>query len=204
MKILMNGLELSRQAEGNMEVGQVLSEVQNEIHAGGKVLLDASIDGVLIENGFRRRRQLATPVTRIKKLELTIQDKDIVSEQILKDSLQVYQQIQQEVPVLATRFRLGDEYAANQQLADMLEKLTLSLKGSALVLKKRTESNGFQMRLNQAGNSLAPVLDRVLAAQTSGDYTTLADQLEYRLPAALNECYNCMAEAAQETTAPLK
>ena len=64
MKIYLNGLELGREATGEMEVGQVLSEVQSEIHNGGKVMLAASIDGVPVESGFRRRRQLATPVTR--------------------------------------------------------------------------------------------------------------------------------------------
>ncbi len=197
MKIFMNGLELGREATGEMEVGQVLSEIQSEIHAGGKVLLGASIDGVAIESGFRRRRQLATPVTRVAKLELLIQDPEVVSEQILKDSLQIYRQIQQEAPVLATRFRMGDEFTANQQLADVLDRLTLSLKGSSMALKQRPLNSNLQGRLNQAGGELMPVLDRVLAAQTSGDYTALADQLEYKLPTALKNCYDCMLQATE-------
>lgn len=192
MKVFINGLELSREASGEMEVGHVLSEVESEIHAGGKVLLGASIDGVPIEHGFRRRRQLATSVTRVQKLDLMIQNPDAVAEQILKDSLSVYRQIRQEAPSLATRFRIGDEFAANQQLADVLDRLTLSLKGSALALKSQPNSSGLQSRLNQAGSTLMPVLDRVLAAQTAGDYVALADQLEYQLPNALNKCYEFM------------
>lgn len=201
MKIYMNGLELSKEATGEMEVGQVLSELQSEIHTGGKVLLGASIDGVAIESGFRRRRQLATSVTRINKLELMIQDPEAVSEQILKDSLQIYRQLQQEVPVLATRFRMGDEFTANQQLADVLDRLTLSLKGSSIALKQRPLSSDLHGRLNQAGGELMPVLDRVLAAQTAGDYTALADQLEYKLPTALKNCYDCMLQANESPAA---
>ncbi len=200
MKILMNGMELSREAQGNMEVGQVLSEVQSEIHQGGKVLIGAAMDGVPIEHGFRRKRQLATPVTRVSKLELTIQNPEVIAEQILKDSLQMYRQIEQEVPSLATRFRIGDEFEANQQLADVLERLTLSLKGTSLALNSKSTADGLYARLNQAGGELLPVLDRVLAAQTSGDYTALADQLEHKLPKALKQCYECMTETAENPT----
>lgn len=199
MKIYLNGLELGREAGGDMEVGQVLSEVQSEIHNGGKVMLGAAMDGVPIETGFRRRRQLATPVTRVQKLELTIQDPAVVSEQILKDSIQMYRQVQHDVPDVAARYRFGDEFAANQQLADILDRLTLSLKGTSLALKSKQINGGLQARLNEAGGALVPVLDKVLAAQTSGDYTALADQLEYKLPQALKQCYDCMVQAVETT-----
>jgi hypothetical protein len=100
-------LRLDAKPAARWEVGQVLSEVQTEIHTGGKVLLGAAMDGVPIETGFRRKRQLATPVTRVKKLELTIQDPDAVSEQILKDSIQLYRQIQHDVPKIAAQIPRG-------------------------------------------------------------------------------------------------
>lgn len=197
MKIYINGLELQKVASGDLEVGQVLNEVQSEIHAGGKVLIGACIDGVPVDNGFRRKRQLSTPVTRIEKLELMIQNPDALSDQMLKDSLQIYRQLQQEVTVIATHFRMGDEYIANQQLADALDRLTLSLKGSSMALRQRPQTTGLQGRFNRAGGELMPVLDRVLAAQSAGDYTALADQLEYSLPTALRNCYDCMLQATE-------
>lgn len=195
MKIYINGLELEKQATGEMEVGQVLSEIQSEIHADRKVLLQASMDGVPIEHSFRRRRQLSTPVTRVEKLELIVQNPDDVASQMLKDSVLIYQQLLQEVPMIATRFRMGDEYNANQQLAEAVDKLTLSLRGSSLALGKRAETDGLHGRFNTAGSELMPVIDKVLAAQASGDYTSLADQLEYRLPVALEKCFNVLVES---------
>jgi len=196
MKIRINGLELAKEATGEMPVGQVLSELQQEIHLGGKVLLAASIDGTPIDNGFRRKRQLATPVTRIETLDVIVQESCAVTEQILNDSLLVQKQVAAELPGLATTFRMGDECQANQLLADVLDRVTLSLKGAALAIQKRPRQDGQFARMNQAGAALMPVLDRVLAAQTAGDYTALADELEYRLPAALRNCTECMIQAA--------
>ncbi len=194
MKIRLNGVELSKEATGDLLVGQVLAEVQQEIHLGGKILLAASIDGTPVENGFRRKRQLATPVTRVATLDLMVQESSAVTEQILKDSLQIQQQVATELPDLATSFRIGDECNANQRLADTLDRVMLSLKGAALAMQKGKERSTYYASFNQAGTALMPVLDRVLAAQTAGDYTALADELEYRLPSALRNCQDCMAQ----------
>lgn len=197
MKIFLNGHELEKQAEGTLEVGQVLNEVQTEIHRGGKVLLSAAMDGVPIEQGFRRRRQLATPVTRVARLDLMIQEPQVVSQQILNDSLQMFRQVQQEVAPLATSFRIGDEAQANQSLAEIIERLTLSLKGASLVLQRsQTTANAFA-QLNQAGQQLMPVVDRILSAQAAGDYTALADELEYEMPQVLRECYVLLQKLAR-------
>ncbi|MCB9358047.1 MAG: hypothetical protein H6506_04355 [Calditrichaeota bacterium] len=187
MKVYLNGLALEREAEGSAEVGQVLNELQTEIREGGKVLLTAAIDGVQIENGFRRRRQLATPVSNIERLDLTIQNSEVVAEQILQDSLQVLQQVQQEAAPLATGFRIGNEYDSNQRLADMMERLKLALQGASLVLSRSNTSANSFAQLNQAGHRLMPVVDRILTAQASGNYVAIADELEYEMPQVLRE-----------------
>jgi hypothetical protein len=61
---------------------------------------------------------------------------------------------------------VGDEFSANQQLAEVFDRLTLSLKGTSLALKSKPINGGLQARLNDAGGALVPVLDKVLAAQT--------------------------------------
>lgn len=189
MKIFLNGHELAKQAEGPLDVGQVLDELQMEVHRGGKVVIGAAMDGVLIEHGFRRRRQLATPVTRVNRLDMTILEPEVVSQQILHDALEMFRQVQKEVAPLAASFRIGNETSANQNLADIVEKLTLSLKGASLVLQRGQSIANAYGQLDLAGRQLMPVVDRILAAQASGDYTALADELEYEFPQVLRECY---------------
>ncbi len=189
MKIYLNGHALAREADGPMEVGQVLSELQAEIREGGKVMLNAAIDNVPIEYGFRRRRQLATPVNKVERLDLVIQEREAVAEQILNDSLQVLCDVQKEVGPLSTSFRMGDEYDSNQTLADVLERLKLSLNGAALVLQRSGTDPAVFSQLNETGHRLMPVVDRILAAQAAGNYVALADELEYEMPAVLRECY---------------
>lgn len=198
MKIFLNGLELSKEAEGAVEVGQVLSELQSELHNGGKVLLAAMADGVLIEQGYRRKRQLAMPVNRVTRLDLTIQNAEVVAQQIMKDSLQVLRQIQQETASLATSFRIGDEYNANQRLAEFVEQLKLALQGVSVALQRGRTADSFYAPLHEAVRGLLPAIDRILKAQASGDYVSLADTLEYDLPQHLRECYLALQKLGRQ------
>jgi hypothetical protein len=184
MKISLNGLELSRQAEGDMTVGQVLSEIQDEIRAAGRVVTGIAVDGLTLPEGWQRRQRLAMTVANAEVLQLTIEEPAELRRQTLVYASQLIGQLVQRTKPLGTKFRVGDEVTANNELASFLDDLKLVLAGldhSTRDFKDHASATTIRNRVVQSANQLLPSLDRLYKAQAGGDYIAVADELEYDL-----------------------
>jgi hypothetical protein len=85
----------------------------------------------------------------------------------------------------------------------MLDQLSLLAKSTPVF--ERWVNNNAASQLSQSVTGLAPVIDTILKAQTSGDYVALADALEYDLKKNLRACISAMQplKTAQVRSAPL-
>ncbi len=196
MKILLNGFELPREAEGDLTIGQVLSELKTEIQQGGKVVTSARMDNIQLAEGWKARSQLSTPVSRVGQLDITIQDPDQLRSNMLNDVASLVSNMRTHAGPLAVKFRIGDEVVANNELADLLENLKLVLNG--LDLMTRSEATGmppdFRAKVASMADRMIPTLDRVYKAQASGDYIAIADELQYELTGHLKDWQQLLKE----------
>jgi hypothetical protein len=184
MKISLNGLELSRQAEGNLAVGQVLSEVQQEVRTTGRVVTHIVMDGVTLPEGWQRRQRLSRPVSSVNHLELTVEEPAQLRQQTLVYASQLIGQLVRQTKPLGTKFRVGDEVTANNELASFLDDLKLVLAGLDHSTRDFTDLASavpVRNRVVASANLLLPSLDRLYKAQAGGDYIAVADELEYDL-----------------------
>lgn len=184
MRITLNGFELSRQANDQTPVGQVLAEIKDEIARSGNIVTEVKIDGFSLPQGWQRRRRLAEPATHFKSMDLQMSTVDMLKRATLDNAVQLIRQLENRMQPLALKFRLGDEVLANNELAILLENLKLILGGLDHVSRpdRAAEPNQMRERIEQAANQFLPTLDRIYKAQSSGDYVAIADELEYELP----------------------
>ncbi len=189
MKILLNGFELPKSAEGEQTVGEVLTELKQEIHRSGKVVTQVRMDNRPVPIGWQARQRMATPVRMISQLDLMIQDPDHLRKSTLSDVQDLISRMLTELAPLARKFRLGDEVAANNELAACLENLKLMLNGLELCARSGTAPTHLLTRqnLNRAAERMIPVLDRIYKAQSIADYIAVADELQYELPTHLSD-----------------
>jgi hypothetical protein len=197
MKIFLNGLELSRAAEGEQTVEQVLSELREEIRQSGKVITQVALDGRLLANGWQRKQRLASPVSLVQRLDLTVDEPQRLRDQTLQDAAVLVDRLLQQTKPLGRKFRVGDEVAANNELASFLEDLKLVLSGLDLSTRPTAEGPASSARrcLMETAEHLLPTLDRIYRAQARGDYTAIADEVEYDLRDQISGWKNMVAEA---------
>jgi len=182
MKIMLNDLELPRQAEGVQTVGQVLAELREEIRRNEKVITRVALDGQVLPDGQTRPRELMLPVDRVKVLSLVVEEPAALRQRTVRDAVELTQRLVRQSKSLGRKFRLGDEVTANQELAAFVEDLKLVLAGldhstrSTLPAATNPETRA---RLIEAANRLLPSLDRLYRAQAAGDCIAIADELEY-------------------------
>jgi hypothetical protein len=195
MKITLNGMELSRRAEGSQTVGDVLTEVQAEIKRGGKIVTGVSLDSIPLPTGWKRRETLSSPVSNVQTLELSVDDPYRLLNQLLSDTEQMVLTLSKRSTELAGKFRIGDEVVANNDLAQYLDDLKQSLTGLDL-LSRSSDVLPHPSRGNvmEAANQLLPTLDRIYKAQATSDYIAVADELEYELPLNLTACRNVLVQ----------
>jgi hypothetical protein len=200
MKIALNGLPLPRQATGTITVGEVLSELQEDIRAGGKVVTHIRVDSRPLATGWQRRKQLATPVTEVECLDLTVQEPLQLKRHTLEDAAGLVNRMVQQISPLGKKFRIGDEVTANNDLASFLEDMKLVLAG----LDYTTRGSGTSRRtppvrgrVMDTANRLLPTLDRIYKAQAAGDYIAIADEIEYDLKEQMSLWNSVLTEAQQ-------
>jgi hypothetical protein len=183
MKIFLNGLELHRTAEGGQTAEQVLSELREEILRSGKVITQVALDGHPLANGWQRKQRLASPVSLLKRLDLTVEEPQRLRDQALSDAAQLVERLVQQTKSLGRKFRVGDEVAANNELASFFEDLKLVLSGLDLSTRpvRGNPPTSARQSLMESAQQLLPTLDRIYRAQARGDYTTIADEVEYDL-----------------------
>jgi len=184
MKILLNGLELARQAEGERTVGEVLAEVAEEVKQGGKVVTRVAVNGRILTEDRLRHRLLSARVNDIPSLELTIDDPLHLRQQTIQDAGELIGKLVGQCKPLSRKFRLGDEVAANLELADYLENLKWIVAGLDYSTRAEREREGelpVRQRLMDSANQLLPTLDRIYKAQAAGDCIAIADEIEYEL-----------------------
>jgi hypothetical protein len=184
MRISLNGLELARRAEDNQTVGEVLAEIRDEIHAGGKIVTRIVLDGHALPDGWQRRQRLSAQVSTARTLELTIEEPIQLKRQTLRDAAALAERLVRQTKPLSRKFRLGDEVTANDELGTFLDDLKLVLAGvdhSTRLLEPGQTSSLVRDRIVESANRLLPSLDRLYKAQAGGDYIAVADELEYDL-----------------------
>ncbi len=200
MKISLNGLDLPRKAEGPLMVKEVLNELQSEIHASGKLLLKAVLDGVPLSSNWSQDFRSTTPVDLAKHLELVIDEPRHASTQLLKDSCTLIEKLTLKTADLAKNFRVGNEIVANNELAEFLDELKLII-SSMDMSTRQTDSNPEYLRIRSdieaSAQKLAPTLDRIYHAQSSGDTVTIADEIQYELPNQMSHWKNILTETTR-------
>jgi len=197
MKISLNGLDLTRTAEGDRTVEQVLSELREEIRRSGKVITQVALDGRPLLNGWQRRQRLASPVSLVQRLDLTVEEPQRLRDQTLQDAAALMERLHRQAKPLGRKFRVGDEVAANNELASFLEDLKLIMSGLDLSTRSivdRSPTSARQRLMDSAGQ-LLPTLDRIYRAQARGDYTAIADEVEYDLRDQMAGWKDVVAEA---------
>jgi hypothetical protein len=197
MKISLNGFELQRTAEGNLTVGQVLGEVQNEVSRGGKIATMIRLDGKPLPTGWRRRERLTSPVSSVGVMELTVDDPARLKMQMVLDAESLLESMNTKAAGLARKFRIGDEVVANNDLAQFLDELKLvfsTLDHISRANKSASDSRLARSNVMSAANNFVPALDRIYKAQASGDYVSIADEIEYELPNHLAKCMNLLEQ----------
>lgn len=207
MKILLNDLELARRAEGETTLGDVLSSLQAEIAAAGKIIIRTVVDGKPLPTGWQRRKLLSVGVDSIQQLQLMIEDAHSLKQQTLLDARQLAGRLMEQTKPLGRKFRMGDEVVANTELAAFLDDIKLVFAG--LDHSTRGEDpqgtlTPIRDRLIDSANRMLPTLDRIYKAQAYGDYIALADEIEYDLhdqitvwPDLLEEAKRCLQEPGQ-------
>ncbi len=184
MKILLNGLDLARQAEGEQAVGDVLAELQDEVRAQGHVVTQVLLDGQPLSAGWQRRQQLSSPVRAVTRLELTIEDPLALKHRTLTDAANLTRQLVDRAKPLSRSFRIGDDVKANNDLASFLEDLKLVLAGLDHTTRDACQDGAalpVRQRIIDSASRLLPTLDRLYKAQAGGDYVAVADEIEYDL-----------------------
>jgi hypothetical protein len=199
MKISLNGFELARVAEGDMTVEQVLSELREEIRRTGKVITQVALDGRPLLNGWQRRQRLATPVSLAERLDLTLEEPDRLRRQTLHDVAALTERLLQQTQPLGRKFRVGDEVAANNELASFFEDLKLVMSGLDLSTRPfgGQTATSVRQRLMDSAGQLLPTLDRIYRAQARGDYTAIADEVEYDLHDQMAGWKDMLADACR-------
>lgn len=184
MKILLNGLELARQAEGERTVGEVLAEVAEEVKQGGKVVTKVAVNGRVLSEDRLRHRLLSARVDDVPSLELSIDDPLHLRQQTAQDAGELIEKLVGQSKPLSRKFRIGDEVAANLELADYLEDLKWIVAGLDYSTREERAHEGespVRRRLMDTANQLLPTLDRIYKAQAAGDCIAIADEIEYEL-----------------------
>ena len=201
MRIMLNGVELSRQAEGNLTVGNVLGEVQAEITKGGKIATSVSLDGKPLPTGWRRRERLTSPVSSVNVMEFTVDEPSRLKQQMISDAESLLSTMEKNTATLARSFRIGDEVVANNELAQFLDelKLVVSSMDHASRTNQADSKNPERGEILEAANSLVPTLDRIYKAQAAGDYISIADEIEYELPEHIAKCMKILNELKNST-----
>jgi hypothetical protein len=184
MKITLNGVELARRAEGDEIVGEVLSEVRQEIYSAGKIITGIALDGQPLPDGRVRRQKLSASVTAVGALELTVEEPAMLRQRTIRDAASLADKLARQTKPLSRKFRLGDEVTANNELSEFLGDLKLVLAGLDLSTRHSgpaVPAAAIRDRLVESANRLLPSLDRLYKAQAGGDYIAVADELEYDL-----------------------
>lgn len=200
MKISLNGLDLPKTAEGSLTVREVLKGLQHEIHASGKLLLKAVLDGVPLAESWESDYRVNTPVDLVKHLELVIDEPKHAAQQLLKDSCALVERLTNKTGELARKFRIGNEVVANNELVEFLDELKLVLTGLDYSTRQPgllPEVATFRRRMEVSASQLAPTLDRIYHAQSSGDTVTIADEIQYELPEQINSLKDLLTETTQ-------
>ncbi|RQV99665.1 hypothetical protein EH220_01185 [bacterium] len=200
MKISLNGLDLPKIAEGPLTVREVLKELQSEIHASGKLLLKAVLDGVPLSENWDSDYRMNTPVDRAKHLELIIDEPKHAAQQLLKDSCALIERLTMKTGELARKFRIGSEVVANNELVEFLDELKLLLTGldvSTRQTDNHPEFSRIRSRMEMSAAQLAPTLDRIYHAQSSGDTVSIADEIQYELPTQMNSLKDLLTETTR-------
>jgi len=184
MRILLNGLEIARRAEDDQTVGEVLSELRQQINSAGNIVTQIVLDGHPLPDSWQRRQRLSAPVSACRMLELTIQEPLSLKRQTLHDAAELVGKLAERTKPISRMFRLGDEVTANTELAEFLDDLKLVLAGldhSTRSPEPFAATSPVRDRLLESANRLLPTLDRLYKAQAGGDYIAVADELEYDL-----------------------
>ncbi|RPH95747.1 hypothetical protein EHM69_03430 [candidate division KSB1 bacterium] len=204
MKISLNGHELSRTAEGDQTVEQVLMEVRSEIQAAGRVVTRVAVDGEPLSAGWQRRRHLGKPVSQIQQMDLVIEEPARLQHQTLRDAAELADRLVGQAKPLGRKFRVGDEVTANNELSALLDDLKLIVSGLDLTTRKSNENSlsPVRNRLMDTATRLLPTLDRIYKAQAQGDYIAIADELEYDLRDQMVEWKDLLSEV-QRSLEPL-
>ena len=189
MKITLNGFLLNRVADGDMTVGQVLAELKEEIRTAGKVVTGVALDGQPLPDGWQRRQRLSASVENCRQLDLLITEPATLRKQTLDHTVLMIDEMRNQTRPIARKFRVGDEYTANNELAAFLDNLKLVVTGLDHVTRELSDTSGANARaaLNTAVGDIMPALDRIYKAQAAGDYIAIADEFEYELPTQMAE-----------------
>jgi hypothetical protein len=205
MKIILNGLELQKQAAGKLTVRQVLEEIQGEINSSGRILVRAVLDNGPLQENWLDDPRVNTSVDRVSTLDLVIDEPQRLAKQMLADAEALLSEMTVQTDELARKYRVGDDVVAHNELAGMLDKLKLIVKGMDVTTRHAARLyplNEVRNRVKTSAEDLTPVLDRILTAQERGDNVALADEIEYELPGCIRAWHTLVDEArriVQET-----
>jgi hypothetical protein len=198
MKITLNGNELPRKAEGDMQVADVLRELRDEINASGKLLVRVILDGFPLADGWMNDDRVRTSASTVNHLELLIAEPRQLAQSLLNDSSEVIKKLTSKTSELARKFRVGNEINAHTELAEFLDDLKLVVSGLDLTTRQTAQiqdMSEIRSRVEASASQLIPALSRIQRAQSAGDRIALADEIQYELPGQINQWRSLVEEA---------
>lgn len=196
MKIKINGSYLPKEANEDQTVGQVYEQLKQEIYSGKKVIANTFVDGIALNRNWKDRDKLNLSVKNATELELIIDEPANLSKNMLKDCEELSNTLIKKTSNLAYKFRVGEEADANNEFAEFLEGLNLVVNTVDQTIRKNAGMTAeIRSKAKTSGDALIPVLDRIYKAQASGDYITIADEIEYNMPTVMADWSSIIEEA---------
>jgi hypothetical protein len=184
MRIALNGLELSKTAEGAMTVGDVLNELRAEIQRGRKIITEVCLDGQPLSKDSLRSVELSRPVSVVQRMDLRIEEAASLRALALAQAEQLTAQLQENCKPISRKFRIGDAISANRELSvclDDLQLVAMGLDQSLRLIENPRTASLLQNQVTRVAKQLAPTLDNIYKAQAAADYVTVADEIEHEL-----------------------
>ena len=162
--------------------GELLETLDAELGVRGVLLAAVRFDGVE-QPAFREPSVTARPLTTVQRVEVETATPDALLRQSLAEAAEGIGQIADDVARVSALFRGNDLTAANQGLARLsgdlhtFAALVTTLRGPLGIAVERLTIDGVSP--DEQIERLGAWLESLIAAQSSEDWLTVADILEY-------------------------
>ena len=194
----------ARRALGNTPNtwGELLETLDADLGGRGVLLAAVRFDGVE-EPAFREPSVTARALTTVQRVDVETATPDALLRQSLTEAAVALAQVADDVTRVSTLFRGNDLAAANQGLARLsgdlhtFAALVTTLRGPLGIAVERLTIDGVPP--DEQMERLGAWLESLISAQSSQDWLTVADVLEYDIEPILRAWRTRLEELTHES-----